>query len=129
MRLVLFLVLFSVSGLAHSACYLASGFRGSSALNGESYLPSIDGFGDRVFRIEIRGEEARITPNDLVCIPQSDSLIMCMGFEGEKPVTLETWSIDVAAGVVAYTQTRSGTSIPMLDGIKSLIGYIDGTCS
>jgi hypothetical protein len=122
-KIVVLIVLFSLSSFALSECVIVKSMEGYSVREKNGF----DMLKDKIsgdFVIVIDGENSNVRPeNNMDCKQASGQTVICQAIRKDR-VVVEIWSI--YDDQVVLSRMREGA--PFLNGADLFVGEIDGRC-
>ncbi|WP_428818444.1 hypothetical protein [Microbulbifer sp. MCCC 1A16149] len=120
---VALLTLTTSSALAD--CYVVGNLKGKGFRAAENWQLGDDGLSNQQFIIEIYGQTAKVSPNDMNCRPGLPNGVICKSSKGGLSA-LETWTVYPEDNTVIFTKVRSG--LGFFDGAMMFKGDILKRC-
>ena len=111
---------------AFPACYIASGFQGSSVRQVDNFKLEPGGFTGKEFQLQFNGENSSVSSSDLGCLQVGAYTLLCLNSGIEAQAVIETWSVYPSEGVVVHTKIINGHG--KFNGGQVFTGILKGLC-
>ncbi|GAA06275.1 putative lipoprotein [Photobacterium leiognathi subsp. mandapamensis svers.1.1.] len=111
---------------ANASCFVVSDLKGMSSRQAGDFKIDNDGISAQKFLIELKGEDSRVSPNNMRCFQAGASTLLCAATGSKGESTVETWSLYPERKTVVYTKSINGYG--PLNGANLFVGKIKARC-
>lgn len=104
-------------------CIEATDFKGKSLYSYQEYKVVNDGFyNNPTFKIKLRGDNATVSPNNLLCLRTGNYMATCIGNN-----IVESWAINLKEKKIQYTKNTVAND-NLKSSVKVFLGDITNLC-